>query len=244
MKEIEEILYGKNVLNLKPAFRLRHPWVWWMGCAAIAVIAFVGLRSIMTRAETQDFYPTTCLGDWQNPASAQGQPETLTVGTPFTSANSAMDNASATQIFCGGFLPPGVPTSSNITNVGLTLVWQIGDVATTTGEAAPIVVNTASIAATSTVPTSTATVATSSDDSEVVATTSDATTTVAPPVIAPTPDNSSDDTTTQTSFLRLMMPIAFADDNASDAMATTTVSSTPPIAPPRLRQRPTTTFYK
>ncbi len=121
-------LYGRNALNLRPHFRVRHPWITVLGAVAIIGIVFVGVRQFSTRAEVNDFYPTTCLGDWQNPSNAANQPETMGVpGVPFTSQNSAVFTASGTQIFCGGFVPPGFSSSGTITNVGLTLVWQVGN---------------------------------------------------------------------------------------------------------------------
>ncbi len=124
---LKHILYGKNALNLRPNFRVRHPWVWILGCLALVVAVFFGVRLLSLRADVQDFYPSICLGDWQNPANAQGRPETMATGTPFSAENSALSNGSDTQIFCGGFLSGDIPTSSNITNVGLTFMWQIGD---------------------------------------------------------------------------------------------------------------------
>jgi hypothetical protein len=60
---------------------------------------FVGLAS------TADFYPSSCLGNWQNVENALGKPN-LSSGasaSAFTTANSASLGTSTAQMFCGNF---------------------------------------------------------------------------------------------------------------------------------------------
>ncbi|MEK7193509.1 MAG: hypothetical protein AAB652_01850 [Patescibacteria group bacterium] len=86
------------------------------------------LNSIFIRADVSDFYPETCLGDWQNPQNAQSQPETFgSDGQLFTQANSSIYTKEAKNIFCGNFVPQDYEGEGEIKNVGLTLVWHVGE---------------------------------------------------------------------------------------------------------------------
>lgn len=88
-------------------------------------------QKVFTRAEVADFFPATCLGTWENPQSAQGEPETFRAdaGTMILSAsNSAVYAGGESQVFCGGFIPDNYDASGTIKQVGITLVLQVGDV--------------------------------------------------------------------------------------------------------------------
>ncbi|HVO28605.1 MAG TPA: hypothetical protein VMT81_01330, partial [Candidatus Paceibacterota bacterium] len=212
---------GGKTVNLRRPFRMRHPWATAGAVTVLVAVILFAMPKFFTRAEVSDFYPAICLGDWQNPANAEGLPETAqATGIPFTPENSAMDNGSGTQIFCGGFVPPSTPSSSELTNVSISFIWQIGDgtVASSTDDAA----------------------SSSSAVSEPVATSTTATSTSA----TTTP------TTTPTSlrfplklFSSFFFPQALADDEdtSSDSVATTdattdapadAVTGTPPDAAP------------
>lgn len=127
-KKWKDVLHGKNVLNLKLAFRVRHPWLWVTVLIVAVASIFFGARRLATKAEVKDLFPTTCLGDWNNPVYAAGSAETLAAtGTVFGADNSAVNDGSGTQLFCTNFLPSDFATSGVITSVGLTLVWQVGE---------------------------------------------------------------------------------------------------------------------
>lgn len=246
-KRNAHFLHGRNIIDLKPKFRVRHPLIFISAFFALLIILFVGIRQFSTRAEVQDLYPTTCLGNWQNVANAEGVPETLNASSPsFSPDNSAAYDASGTEIYCGGFLPPSFATSGQITNVGLTLVWQIGDAPTSSATTVTtITVSSTIITASSSdedvVTSTTSTVsdvsstpdiatASSSDDAT---DTSGATTTddVSPPPPTPTPTPTPDSTTdsSSTSFIRQLIPFAFADDADSgtiSAASTTSMATT------------------
>ncbi len=167
-------VYGRNVLNLKPKFRIRHPWAWAVGFVAIIVVSFLGIRQLSTKADVHDFSPTTCLGNWQDVANAEGRPQTMGDPNPSFSAANSATYTTGTEIYCGGFLPPSFATSGQITNVGLTLVWQIGDASTssvaTSASTTPAVSTGASAPATSSDDSiSSGTNSTSSDDGATVA---------------------------------------------------------------------------
>ncbi|RJP43100.1 hypothetical protein C4587_03020, partial [Candidatus Parcubacteria bacterium] len=92
------------------------------------VLAVLAARNLLTRAEVADFFPTACLGTWKNVTNAQGEPETLNAAdTEITEANSAVYEGGLSQIFCGAFVPPDYEPKGNITHVGLTLVWRVGE---------------------------------------------------------------------------------------------------------------------
>lgn len=57
------------------------------------------------RAEKAQFYPTACLGGWQNPQNAEGKPD-LDEGAPaedFSSKNSSVLQNAISELYCGGF---------------------------------------------------------------------------------------------------------------------------------------------
>lgn len=70
------------------------------------IVALVFVRyALVGFASTADFYPSSCLGSWQNVANALGEPD-LPQGAPasaFTTANSASLGTSTAQMFCGNF---------------------------------------------------------------------------------------------------------------------------------------------
>lgn len=122
---LKTLLYGKNVLNLKPKFRIRHPWLTAIYILVVVIVILLGVRQFFVRAEIVDFYPTACLGTWQSPQNAQGRPENLDLASStFDVTNSAIFSDSSTQIFCGGFLSPDFKPVGNIKRVGVTLIWD------------------------------------------------------------------------------------------------------------------------
>ena len=263
-------LYGRNVINLRPKFRIRHPLISIFVFFALLIALFAGIRQFSTRAEVQDLYPTTCLGSWQNVANAEGIPETLNASNPsFSPENSAAYDASGTEIYCGGFLPPTFATSGQITNVGLTLVWQVGDAPTSSASSTMTATTTAESETSSTSDITTASSSDDATDTIDVTDTSGATTTddvsTSSPAPAPTPVPTSTPTSTpaptptpvpdsttdssSTSFIRQLIPFAFADDADSGtvlgasttSMVTTTAASSTSTASTATATSTTTT---
>ncbi len=125
-----------HVLNLRPKLREKHPVI---ASGILLVLVFVmilGAKKIFTRGEIADFYAATCLGTWQNPQQAQGEPETFGADASSTpnSVNSAVFSGTTGDIFCGGFVPPDFETKGDIKNVGLTFVWRIEGIPSSTPE--------------------------------------------------------------------------------------------------------------
>lgn len=156
---IKSLLYGRNVLNLRQKFRGRHPWITTIVLTLGAIVVTVGVRHFLVRADVMDFYPAGCLGTWQSPEKAQGQPESLSENVQIDVTNAAVSNRSSSQIFCGNFIPADVEKPGDIQNIGLTLVWNITGLPSVVSSSTT---STEIIAPTSTAPTSTS--ATSTDD--------------------------------------------------------------------------------
>jgi hypothetical protein len=96
---------------------------------AVILLSFAAFR-IFTKAEVQDFYPSVCLGTWENVEGASGVPENFEPSLAvegFTPQNSAIYRLPESKIFCGAFLPPSEETKGNITNVALTFIWRVGE---------------------------------------------------------------------------------------------------------------------
>jgi len=78
---------------------------------AVVSILAVLLAGVVTRyifvglASTADFYPSSCLGNWQNVENALGKPSLPSGASAsgFTTANSATLGTSTAQMFCGNF---------------------------------------------------------------------------------------------------------------------------------------------
>ncbi len=120
----------KQTVNLHPGrFRRYRRFVPLAIGATALVAAFVAVR-LFTKAEVQDFYPSLCLGTWENAAGASGAPENFDpslAAEGFTHENSAIYRLPGSEIFCGGFLAPSEEVRGNITNVALTFIWRVGE---------------------------------------------------------------------------------------------------------------------
>ena len=76
-------------------------------CFIVLVILFPTQRSHSlkkAKADSLNAYPTVCLGGWQNPSNAAGQPDISPGDNGFSAGNSAVLNqGEGAQIFCGSF---------------------------------------------------------------------------------------------------------------------------------------------
>lgn len=115
-----------SLIDLRPSLLNRFPK---LGIALFGILVigvFFG-RQMLIRAETASFYPKTCLGTWQNGDRAQGQPESTDSGASINAENAAEYPGTLEEIFCGGFLDGEEKDLGNITHVGVTLVWRVGE---------------------------------------------------------------------------------------------------------------------
>jgi len=97
---------------------------------AFVLIVWAGF-SYRAGADVAYFYPTTCLGDWQNPERATGgrSLEDDAVSEDFTIENSTVLASSSGRIYCGSFegtLPEGA-ISEDI-SVGLSFVYKTPEI--------------------------------------------------------------------------------------------------------------------
>jgi hypothetical protein len=74
-------------------------------------------------ADSLNAYPTVCLGGWQNPSYASGQPDTQTGSNSFSNGNSAVLDQAAAQIFCGSF--QSGDESKTPTSITLHFSWNV-----------------------------------------------------------------------------------------------------------------------
>ena len=117
-------------MNLQPSWFRRYRRFLSAGIACATLIAAFAAVRLFTRAEVQDFYPSICLGTWENAAGASGVPENFDPSLAvegFTPENSAIYRLPESEVFCGGFLAPSEETEGNITNIALTLIWRAGE---------------------------------------------------------------------------------------------------------------------
>lgn len=100
----------KNVLNLKERrifafFRMHGKKI---AATSAVVVLFIGILGywFSGSAKIAYFYPSSCLGGWENPQNAQGIPDLKSGANAdeFIRENSAvLPGDSSGQIFCGGF---------------------------------------------------------------------------------------------------------------------------------------------
>lgn len=83
---------------------------------------------MQTQADSVYFYPSACLGNWQNPDKAQGPPDLQDFAPDaiedglFNVDNSAFYEGGGRQILCGGFTGD-LPRDIEIEKISLRLVW-------------------------------------------------------------------------------------------------------------------------
>ncbi len=94
-----------------------------LGVIFLTIFSF---QYLFTEAETVRFNPKSCLGTWENPSYAEGDPETLysTSSAPFSNENSASYATPASELFCGNFLPLDYKGEGELQYVSLTFIWH------------------------------------------------------------------------------------------------------------------------
>jgi hypothetical protein len=104
----------------------------------IAIVATMAVlfTGILTRyvligfASTVDFYPSSCLGNWENVQNALGKPDLGPGSSPsaFTTLNSAVFGTSTAQMFCGNFSGDtdiNTLTGKSFQEADLVLSWSV-----------------------------------------------------------------------------------------------------------------------
>lgn len=88
--------------------------------ALLVLLIFLGGSGLFrTQAQVATLYPTTCLGGWENPQHAEGEPDSQ---DGYTRENSAVLSDAQAQIFCSGF-SGNLPEEMVHTSVTLHMVW-------------------------------------------------------------------------------------------------------------------------
>ena len=109
----------------KKRFRNRLYFVFFVAVAASVGFAFY---SLFVKANIFSYYPSSCLGTWDNPQNAQGEPS-LEPGArleEFNKDNSSFyDGGGAKQVFCGGFRGEGDETEKIFKKAILKFTWAI-----------------------------------------------------------------------------------------------------------------------
>jgi hypothetical protein len=95
--------------------------------ASLFIAFILGKLIISTKAETAVFYPTSCLGGWQNASKAEGPPDLNTDTEPekFNKNNSAYLKNSLSQIYCGNFNGEALDKNFKIKRAYLTFSWLV-----------------------------------------------------------------------------------------------------------------------
>lgn len=111
--------------KIKESFRNHRTRFILVGVFALFV-AGAGYFLLSGKANVAYFYPNNCLGGWENPQNAQGQPEVEpdAQAESFNANNSAVLRNAVAQIFCGDF-QVDAPADSQPKRVLLKLSWLI-----------------------------------------------------------------------------------------------------------------------
>lgn len=107
--------------------RLKHKrYAIWL--AIVAASVGFALYSLFVKANIFNYYPSSCLGTWDNPQNAEGEPSLGPGAAPeaFNRENSAFyDGGGAKQIFCGGFKTEADPSEKIFKKAVLKFSWAI-----------------------------------------------------------------------------------------------------------------------
>lgn len=92
-----------NLTGIKNFFTKNKKLVGPLSILALTLIIF--MIATKGKASIVNFYPESCLGGWENPSNASGQPSVASdaQGSDFTRDNSAFLKNRTSQIFCGDF---------------------------------------------------------------------------------------------------------------------------------------------
>src|SRR3989344_2222464 len=90
----------------------------WVSFVILIIIIFS--YSFFAKADVAKLYSSSCLGDWQKPELAVGEPTVGSRDSEFTEDNSALLNVAAGRVYCGNF-KGDLPTGVEITRVDMHL---------------------------------------------------------------------------------------------------------------------------
>ncbi len=115
-----------NLTHVKNFFSKNRKLVTPIGILVLVIIVFsIAMKG---KANIVNFYPETCLGGWENPSNASGQPSVSSdaQGSDFTRDNSAFLRNRTAQMFCGDF-GGEVPSDSVPRKFTVRFSWFVDD---------------------------------------------------------------------------------------------------------------------
>jgi hypothetical protein len=118
-------------LEISPA-RIREFWqrhrVLASSLVVVLFVVIAGLFSQSGKAGVANFYATQCLGGWENPSNASGEPtlDEDAEGSTFNSSNAAVLNNTQGDLYCGGFTG-SLPENTDPEKISLKIRWTMDD---------------------------------------------------------------------------------------------------------------------
>ncbi|MBP7831605.1 MAG: hypothetical protein KA028_01135 [Candidatus Pacebacteria bacterium] len=118
-------------LEISPA-RIREFWqrnrIFVSSFVVILFVLVSGLVSQLGKAGIANFYAAQCLGGWENPANASGEPtlDDDAQGSTFNINNSAVLNNTQGDLYCGGFTGE-LPENTDPERISLKIHWTVDD---------------------------------------------------------------------------------------------------------------------
>ncbi|HRH31659.1 MAG TPA: hypothetical protein PK950_03255, partial [Candidatus Paceibacterota bacterium] len=108
-------------------FWLRHKKTI-LALMVILSVLITGLFSESGKAGVANFYATQCLGGWENPSNASGEPTLKedAEGSTFNSNNAAVLNNTQGDLYCGGFTG-SLPENTDPEKISLKIRWTMDD---------------------------------------------------------------------------------------------------------------------
>lgn len=115
-----------NFTRIKDFFTKNKKLATPLGIIALVLVVFS--FALKGKATIVNFYPETCLGGWENPSNASGQPSVSSEaqGSDFTRDNSAFLRNRTAQMFCGDF-GGEVPTDTVPRKFTVRFSWFVDD---------------------------------------------------------------------------------------------------------------------
>jgi|GEM_PF-5364552 len=93
-----------------------------LGLVSIGVL----VMAFSSQASSVSFYPTSCLGTWEDARKAQGRPEAASVDG-IGPDNAAMLERRSQDLYCGSFEGGEIPAEAAVRAMSLSLVWRLSD---------------------------------------------------------------------------------------------------------------------
>lgn len=109
-----------------------------VGLFVFLFVVIILAASTSTHANIATFYPSSCLGGWENAKGAEGEPQVKDEDKleNFTADNSAVLKDSTAELFCGGFAGE-IPEDTTPKRFSIILSWSVDDGSVVHDQTAP-----------------------------------------------------------------------------------------------------------